>query len=128
MIDEAFDLVANFQLLADQPVAKSPGALSNERVKCRKKWMQEEINEFAAATDVYEQVDALTDLMYYLLGAFVEIGVKPDSVFRIVHDSNMAKLTGCESIVKDSDGKIVKPKKWKHPDKEIHKAIDSLLS
>ena len=93
-----------------------------------KKWMLEEINEFVEATTIYEQVDALTDLLYYLLGAYVEIGVKPDSIFRIVHDSNMAKLFSSEGVVKDDDGKIVKPKEWKHPDDEIHKKIDSLLS
>ena len=128
MIDDAFELVAHFQSLANQPVAKSPKALSNERVLCRKKWMLEEIDEFVDATDIYEQVDALTDLMYYLLGAYVEIGVKPDSIFRIVHNSNMAKLFSCEGVVKDDDGKIVKPKEWKHPDDEIRKAIDSLFS
>ena len=36
MIDDAFELVAHFQLLANQPVAKSPKALSNDRVQCRK--------------------------------------------------------------------------------------------
>ena len=127
MIDDAFELVAQFQLSANQPVAKYPTKLASERVQCRKKWMQEEINEFVEATDIYEQVDALTDLLYYLLGAYVEIGVKPDSVFQIVHNSNMAKLFCSEGVIKDTDGKVEKPKEWKHPDDEIRKAIDSLM-
>lgn len=127
MIDEAYELVAQFQKSANQPVSSFPQQLKSERVAVRAKWIEEELEEFIAADSLYSQVDALADLLYYLLGAFVEIGIKPDAVFQIVHCSNMEKLSPPSGMITDSAGKIQKPPGWVHPDKKIAEAIDSLI-
>lgn len=64
---------------------------------------------FITAPDVYSQADAMIDLLYYLLGTCVEMGVKPDPLFQIVHESNMKKLASGSSVIKDSEGKAQKP-------------------
>lgn len=124
MINEAYELVKIFQSVAGQPVSTHPRKLSEDRVSIRIKWMEEEIQEFKEAEDVYSQADALTDLLYYLLGAYVEIGIKPDALFDLVHKTNMMKLTSCEGIIKSKDGKVQKPSDWKHPDVIIKRIID----
>lgn len=126
MINEAYELVALFQEHANQPVSKTPRQLDSERVTIRAKWMMEELAEFVNADSVYSQADSLTDLLYYLLGAFVEMGIKPDSLFKIVHCANMGKVTATTGIITDSSGKVQKPPEWKHPDEAIKSAIDAL--
>jgi Uncharacterized protein conserved in bacteria len=126
MINEAYEKVALFQEFANQPVSKSPRQLDPERVITRAKWMMEELAEFVNADSVYAQADSLTDLLYYLLGAFVEMGIKPDSLFEIVHSANMGKVTATSGIITDSTGKVQKPPEWKHPDEAIKSVIDSL--
>lgn len=126
MIDEAYKMVEAFQKVAKQPISKFPVELSKKRVIIRANWMIEEIKEFIAAKDIYSQADALTDLLYYLLGTYVEMGVKPDTLFNIVHDANMMKLTTTEGVKKREDGKVQKPSNWKHPDAAIKEAIDKI--
>lgn len=39
-----------------------------------------------------EQVDALTDLLYFTYGSFSLLGVDPTEIFSIVHEANMGKI------------------------------------
>lgn len=119
MINEAYNMVAQFQEMARQPVSSSPKQLDKERVSIRAKWMKEEIEEFLEADNIDSQADALTDLLYYLLGTYVEMGVRPDDLFYIVHNANMQKLQTRQGIIKDENGKVQKPISWKHPDINI---------
>lgn len=123
MINEAYNMVKDFQLKAGQPVSNKPMLLSAERVLIRQKWMAEELDEFLEAQNVYEQVDSIMDLLYYALGTLVELGVKPDELFLMLHEWNLKKLS---MICYDEDGKILKPKDWRHPDKEIKEIIDGM--
>lgn len=64
------------------------------------------------------QADSLVDLWYYALNAFSKKSVDLSAVFNVVHASNMAKKdpkTGA-FILRESDGKIIKPDNWKAPD------------
>lgn len=124
MINEAYDMVAKFQTLANQPVSERPSVLDMDRVRIRSKWMLGEIEEFQNAKNLYEQADALTDLLYYLLGAYVEMGIRPDPLFVIVHDANMSKLITSTGTIKDADGKVQKPNGWLHPNGAIRGAIE----
>lgn len=49
----------------------------------------EEIAEFLVAPDIYEQADAMIDLIYFALGTLVEMGIKPDELFDIIQKANM---------------------------------------
>lgn len=121
MLDEAYLLVKEFQLKSEQPCAEKPMALSDERRKIRYKWLKDELDEFKVASNTFEQVDAVVDLLYYAIGTLVEIGIKPDAIFEVVHKSNIAKL---DNLVLDSDGKVLKPVGWKHPTSQIKALLD----
>ena len=54
--------------------------------------MNEEVAEFLVAQDIYEQADAMIDLIYFALGTLVEMGLEADELFDIVQKANMAKL------------------------------------
>lgn len=123
MIDDAYELVKSFQKMAEQPIGESPQFLCRQRCNIRCKWMREEIEEFENSNTVYEQADAIMDLLYYALGALVEMGIKPDKLFMLVHEYNIKKIIGKR---RDDDGKIMKPCGWQHPDKEIKEIIDAM--
>lgn len=123
MLNEAYELVKSFQEMAEQPIGEFPQSLSKQRCNIRCKWMREEIEEFENSNTVYEQADAIMDLLYYTLGSLVEMGVKPDELFMLVHEYNLKKIIGKQ---RDRDGKIMKPCGWRHPDKEIKEIIDAM--
>lgn len=77
--------------------------------------MQEEVEEFLEAEDVVDQADAMIDLIYFALGTLVEMGVKPEPLFRIVHEANMKKLWPDGKPHYNEDGKTVKPPGWTDP-------------
>lgn len=108
---------------AKQPVSEFPLFLKQERAHIRCKWMRAEIEEFEQSKTVYEQADAIVDLFYYALGTLVEMGVRPDDLFYLIHQYNMKKLS---EATFDTDGKILKPHNWHHPDQEIQLIIDSM--
>ena len=124
MFEDAYQLVKQFQQIAQQPVSCEPKKLDLDRVRIRAKWMQEELDEFCTADSIYSQADALTDLLYYLMGAFVEMGIEPSCLFRVVHSANMRKLQNQSAVIKDADGKVLKPEMWEHPDSEIEHVIN----
>lgn len=98
------------------PIQKSPQQLPADRVQKRAKWMQEELEEFIASQSLVEQADAMIDLIYLALGSLVEMGVKPEALFDIVHEANMSKLwADGKPRYRQSDGKVIKPPTWKDP-------------
>jgi len=90
-------------------------------------WMMEELTEFAAADTLEEQVDALTDLIYFAIGTFTLMGVKPEPFFDIVHAANMGKLHEDGKPRFNEQGKIVKPKGWAEKYAPEPKIIEELL-
>ncbi|MFD1955978.1 hypothetical protein ACFSL6_17820 [Paenibacillus thailandensis] len=97
------------------------------KVGQRISFMLEELTEFAAADDVVEQADALIDLIYFAIGTFTLIGVNPAPLFEIVHEANMGKVGPDGKVLRDSQGKIVKPAGWKEryaPEPRIRAEIE----
>lgn len=125
-MNKEYEKVKRFQKAANQPISNVPKMLDKDRVRIRTKWMKEEIDEFCTANDLVEQADAMIDLIYFALGAMVEMGIKPDSLFEIVHKSNMSKLNTVR-VLYDKNGKVQKPKNWQNPydimKKDIYKKI-----
>ena len=66
--------------------------VDKKRALSRGKWMNEEVAEFLVAEDIYEQADAMIDLIYFALGTLVEMGLEADELFDIVQQANMSKL------------------------------------
>ncbi|GAB6926026.1 hypothetical protein JCM10914A_56100 [Paenibacillus sp. JCM 10914] len=85
--------------------------ISSDVVK-RSSWMLEELIEFMEAETLEDQVDALTDLIYFAIGTFTLMGVKPEPFFNIVHAANMGKLHEDGKPRFNEQGKIVKPEGW----------------
>ena len=123
MLNEAYDMVKEFQKEAKQPIGITPHPLSAERLKLRQKWIQDELDEFVNGENVYKQADAIIDLMYYALGALVEMGIKPDELFELVDKYNKKKLLKAQF---NEEGKVLKPNGWHHPDDEIKAIIDKM--
>jgi predicted HAD superfamily Cof-like phosphohydrolase len=68
-------------------------------VKYRLSLIQEEVTELQESLtkkDLNETIDALTDILYVVYGAYSDFGVDADKVFDIVHKSNMSKLCSSE--------------------------------
>ncbi|WP_352420883.1 HAD family hydrolase [Proteiniborus sp.] len=125
MSNKWWHMVKDFQMRFGHPYRDTPKLLDTDRVCKRYNWMLEEINEFKEANDIYEQADAMIDLMYFALGTLVEMGVKPDKIFEIVHKANMDKLWSDGKPHFKEDGKTVKPEGWKDPYPKIKEEIDS---
>ena len=87
-------------------------------IKYRLSLITEEYNELLEAVDnndYVETVDALTDIMYVVLGMGRAIGVNLDKAFDIVHKSNMSKLCISEEEAK----KTVEWYKQQYKDKKL---------
>ena len=112
-LDQAWSHVLEFHQRLKFPIADRPAFLTRPRAKQRGLWMLEELTEFLEATNLVDQTDALIDLMYFALGTLVEMGVRPDGPFAIVHAANLAKAPrGTEGV---DPGKAVKGADWQDP-------------
>jgi predicted HAD superfamily Cof-like phosphohydrolase len=77
---------------------------------------------------VIGQSDAIVDAFYFLAGTCVEIGIQPQALFNIVQAANMAKLgPDGKPILRESDGKIMKPEGWEPPEAKLEEEIKRQL-
>jgi len=129
-INQEYKMVQDFHKAFNHPYAETPTFMEMETAKNRYKWMKEEIDEFLEATengDMYEQVDAMIDVMYFALGTLVQIGVPPAKVFEVVQNANMSKLwEDGKPRFREGDGKVIKPPTWQDPHNKIIEVIDSM--
>lgn len=105
--------------LADRPTMNVPADVLAMRVKL----MQEELDEYRQALqggDLVDVADALSDLMYVLLGTYIAHGLQDvaEALFDEVHRSNMSKLDGNGQPIYRADGKVLKSETWSPPDLE----------
>ena len=111
------------------PVAQKPLMIETKRALSRGKWMNEEVAEFLVAKDIYEQADAMIDLLYFSLGTLVEMGLEADELFAIVQKANMDKLwEDGKPHYNPKDGKVLKPEGWEDPAPKIKAYIDSIIA
>jgi len=122
-VDKAYELVREFHRAFNLPLRETPGLLSQERAQRRCAWMREEIEEFLEAQDVSDQADAMIDLIYFALGTMVEMGVKPQELFEIVHRANMDKLFPDGKPHYNACSKVIKPDTWRDPKPLLDEAI-----
>ena len=127
-MDKEWQDVKEFQQAFGHPVADKPRCMARERAEKRYKWMKEEIDEFLdAQDDIVEQADAMIDVMYFALGTLVEMGIKPDNLFSIVHQANMTKLWADGLPHYNADGKTIKPSGWEDPHSKLEAEIQRQL-
>src|SRR5262249_20908947 len=120
----AYDDVKEFHARFGHPVREAPTLLAAARAAARASWMQEEVAEFLAAHTIPDQADAMIDLIYFAVGTLVEMGVRPEPLFDIVHRANMEKLWPDGKPRFRDDGKTVKPPAWVDPDEAIREEIE----
>ena len=126
-MDREFEKVKEFQRIFGLRVSDKPVILAPDRVNARAGWLREEIEEFEEADNIYEQADAMIDLIYFALGTLVEMGVKPEKLFDIVHEANMTKIWSDGKVHRrENDGKVIKPPEWEDPEPKIRAAIDTM--
>ncbi len=110
------------------PCPDQPIMLDKKRALSRAKWMNEEVSEFLIADNIYEQADAMIDLLYFALGTMVEMGLEADELFAIVQEANMSKLwADGKPHYNPKDGKVIKPEGWEDPTPKIKAYVDSII-
>ncbi|GAP15835.1 uncharacterized protein conserved in bacteria [Longilinea arvoryzae] len=100
---------------------KPTASLPPEVVALRVSLIQEELNEYrtaAEAGDLVEIADALSDLMYVVLGTYLAHGLQDaaEDLFAEVQRSNMSKLDENGLPIFRADGKVLKSKLFSAPD------------
>ena len=124
-MDKPWQEVADFHTAFGVPVGSSPQALSAERALERAGFMREEVDEFLEAQSLAGQADAMIDLIYFALGTLVEMGVRPQALFDIVHNANMQKLwPDGQPRYREGDRKVVKPAGWQDPEPLLLAALE----
>jgi predicted HAD superfamily Cof-like phosphohydrolase len=125
--DEAWEKVAEFHRQFGHPVSDKPVLMDHDRAKKRYGWMLEELDEFIDSDTIVDQADAMIDLMYFALGTLVEMGVRPEKIFDIVHRANMAKIWPDGMVHHNETGKTIKPPSWTDPYEKIRSYIQEEL-
>lgn len=118
------DAVRAFQKKFNQEYSGPPREMPASVASLRKKLTLEEATELVLAIDrgeLDEQLDALIDLLYVLIGTALQLGFTSDIVvaaFWRVHHANMQKelAPSRQASKRDSAWDIVKPEGWVKPD------------
>lgn len=124
--------VAAFHKATRNPVRGYLYILDKDRFVFRSHLIEEEMLEFADASDAYVNMpdtanipaiaQEMVDLIYVLVGLALEMGIPLDKVWDEVQTANMRKVDPSTGKVRyREDGKVLKPKDWKEPD--IKKAV-----
>jgi predicted HAD superfamily Cof-like phosphohydrolase len=127
-LNEVLEEIKKFQITFEHPVANKPQRIEAGRKLVRLSWMQEELDEYREANTIYDEVDALIDALYFILGTFVEMGIQPQPIFDIVQKANMDKVWPDGLVHKKPDGKTIKPEGWQAPEPLIIAEIDRQAS
>jgi predicted HAD superfamily Cof-like phosphohydrolase len=118
------DAVRAFQKKFNQGYSGPPREMPASVASLRKKLTLEEATELVLAIDrgeLDEQLDALIDQLYVLIGTALQLGFTPDIVvaaFWRVHHANMQKVLvqSRQASKRDSAWDVVKPEGWAKPD------------
>jgi predicted HAD superfamily Cof-like phosphohydrolase len=102
---------------AEKPTAHLPEDVAAVRLALLEEELQE-YREALAAGDLVAVADALTDLLYVLLGTFISHGLQDvaEALFAEVHRSNMTKIGPDGRVIYREDGKVLKPPTYEPPD------------
>lgn len=122
-LNKNWEDVKRFHEAFGHPVKDIPEMLSPDRAGKRFDWLMEEMGEFLYADNITGQADAMIDLIYFALGTLVEMGIRPEPLWNIVQDANMAKLGPDGKPIYGPDNKVKKPDGWVAPDQLLEDEI-----
>lgn len=111
MSQSMFEAVRDFYRESGREFPTVPTHMGTDKRARMVVYMLEEALEFGQANSIVAQLDAITDLLYFVMDVFVELGIDPKIPFEIVHQTNRKKIV---------DGKIefdysVVPPRMKKP-------------
>ena len=111
---QILEQVAEFQDATDQTVNQETSLLTLKEANLRYELMAEENTEYFAACvskDKVEILDAVTDMLYILAGTINSHGLQDliEPAFELVHQNNMTKVGPDGKVLRDPNGKILKP-------------------
>jgi predicted HAD superfamily Cof-like phosphohydrolase len=104
------------------PMASGPSFLDQATFEFRKKFLQEELNEFIqghTTGDMHLAADSLIDLVYVALGTALMMGLPWCQLWDKVQDANMAKERAKDDGSNSKRGSpldVIKPDGWQAPD------------
>jgi predicted HAD superfamily Cof-like phosphohydrolase len=110
--------VAEFQNATDQIVNHEPSLISTKVANLRYELMAEENKEYFTACiskGKVEILDACVDMLYILAGTINSNGLQEliEPAFNLVHLNNMTKVGPDGKVLRDPNGKILKPEGFK---------------
>jgi predicted HAD superfamily Cof-like phosphohydrolase len=105
MSSSLFQQVSDFNSQFGIKQLERPSLNDESFIDSRMALIREEMHELEDAVknkDLVETVDALTDILYVVLGMGYSLNVNLDKAFDIVHASNMSKICLTENDAKDT--------------------------
>lgn len=113
-IKEGVEMVSRFMIACDQEVKLKPSNVDDKVSSLRYNLMSEENKEYFIAClqdNKVEILDALIDMAYVLFGTVAAHGMTDEFIkgFTLVHENNMTKVQSDGKVLKNPDGKILKP-------------------
>ena len=113
--------VRSFQKASGQILNKKPTIIDVKEVELRFNLMREENIEYKDAglsKNKVEILDACADQLYVLLGTINTHGLQDliGPAFELVHKNNMTKVGPDGKVLRNPDGKILKPEGFKPVD------------
>ena len=107
------------------PVNDVPCLLPPDQASFYARFIMEELSEMLKAHETGDLVgaaDAVTDLVYVVLGCAHHMGLPFEQIFDVVHEANMQKLAG--STRRGGLGQdAMKPEGWVSPEKQIEELL-----
>lgn len=109
--------VKEFMTASGQEVNVVPTIPDEATRQLRHSILIEEVMELQYAETHIDALDAITDILYVLLGTAHAYGLgdKVEAAFNEVHRSNMTKVMPDGKVMKRDDGKIIKPDTYEPP-------------
>lgn len=113
--------VEEFQNATDQPVNKTPCIGEEKHATLRYQLMAEENKEYLVAnlqSNQVEILDSAIDQLYVLAGTINFHGIQDliEPAFNLVHANNMTKVGPDGKVLRNPEGKILKPEGFKPVD------------
>lgn len=113
-IKDAIKMVSEFMVACDQEVKSGASNVEDKTSSLRYHLMSEENLEYFISClqdNKVEILDALIDMAYVLFGTVASHGMTDEFVkgFKLVHENNMTKIQEDGKVLKNPDGKILKP-------------------
>jgi predicted HAD superfamily Cof-like phosphohydrolase len=99
-LDVGFEMVREFHWKFGYPAPDVPCRCAPVRKRKREQLILDALSEYCEAQDIVDEVNAIVYLMYFALSTLVEMGIKPQRHFEVIHDANMRGVAHDDEILK----------------------------